>query len=117
MATSQLLRLIGIKYGIWGYTVAVTYKLHERNDKCKDFRVGFLTCVLLTTLTFQFNKNNKQQQQQKPLELIYQLKANYGRQKVFDSKSQNVLITLKVLTCYPYCLQTGMQSQVSIKTK
>lgn len=50
MVTSQSLRLIGIKYGVWGYTMAVIYKLYGSNNKCKNFRVEFLTCVLLTTL-------------------------------------------------------------------
>lgn len=50
MVTSQSLRLIGIKYGVWECTMAVTYKLYGSSDKCKDFRVGLLTCVLLTTL-------------------------------------------------------------------
>lgn len=47
----------------------------------------------------------------KPPEIIYQLKANNGRQKVFDSNLRSTTVLLKIFTCCPYCFQASLQSQ------
>lgn len=48
------------------------------------------------------------------LEIICQLEANYGKQKVFASNWQNELVH-RIFPCHPYCLQTPIQNQVSAK--